>query len=239
MSVRDFSFPIFYQLFNLCSLQLTMQRWISWKRRTYPNLGRPSSTWSGCRRWCTPSSPRSSNRPSSCVNPETMVQLDLVKWKWPQSSCSCSLKSLTVVYVKKGPALPLLPVPAQALALFPAGWGLPNLPGSFWGACRNLQRSLAVPAGTDWPWVLGGSLDGIVRKWLYGDAVGCSSAVKKCTVICDIMWTWADHVVTSSPWTSMVADMRVWWRNNIIWWKNQDFSPFGKGDGQRGHQHLS
>merc|ERR1712013_680398 len=43
---------------------LTTPRLTSLKRKTYPSWARKGSTWSGCRRWCTPSSPRSSNRPA-------------------------------------------------------------------------------------------------------------------------------------------------------------------------------
>ena len=102
---------------------------------------------------------------------------------------------------------------------------------------RSLQeppRSLDVPVRPDWPWIRGSSLDSIVRKWLFGDAVGCSLAVE---MHCD-MWyhvnlgSSPDHVVTASPRTLTVADMRVWWRNNIIWWKMWDFSQSEKkGDG--------
>ena len=93
--------------------------------------------------------------------------------KWPQY-CSCSLKSLTVVKCEKGPTLPLLPVPAQALALFPAlRAAFIPLEVNLW-SLQEPPRSLDVPVRPDWPWVRGSSLDSIVRKWLYGDAVGCS-----------------------------------------------------------------
>ena len=100
---------------------------------------------------------------------------------------------------EEGPALPLLPVPAQALALFQALRAATHPPRGFWGGYRDLLRSLDISVESQKPsgrWQqLGQHYEKVT---LDGDAVGCSEAAE---MHCD-MWyhvnlgSTSAHVVT-------------------------------------------
>ena len=115
---------------------------------------------------------------------------------------------------EEGPALPLLPVPAQALALFQALRAATHPPRCFWGGYRDPLRSLDISVDPSSPLVAGSSLGRIMRKWLLMETPLAALKQQKCTVICDIKWTWVPLLLT--------------------WWLTVDYYMVDKTSGCRG-----
>jgi len=139
---------------------------------------------------------------------------------------------------EEGPALPLLPVPAQALALFQALRAATHPPRCFWGGYRDLLRTLESLQIPETPWSLAAAWAALWesdswwrRRWLLWSSRNALWYVISCEL--------GFHFCSRGDRGLLHGgqDKRVPWRNNIFWWTNgfKDFSPSGKSDGH----HLS